>query len=71
MLNMAGLQPGRTVVGSAESMQVIDFLHEGIYQSPGERKALGFFGLPRMSKDQDAHQDAYNDAASSFLGPGQ
>jgi RHS repeat-associated protein len=66
-----GLQPGRTVVGDAERTQEIDILHEGIHQSSEERKALGFFGLRRMANDQDAHQDAYNDAASSFLGQSQ
>lgn len=70
-VEQAGLQPGRTVVGDAERTQEIDFLHEGIHQSPEERKALGFFGLRRMANDQDAHQDTYNDAASSFLGPSQ
>lgn len=66
-----GLQPGRTVVGDAGRTQEVDFLHEGIHRSPEERKALGFFGLRRMADDQDAHQDSYNDAASSFLGPNQ
>lgn len=70
-VDKAGLQPGHTVVGDAERTQEFYFLHEGIHQSPEEREALGFFGLRRMSKDQDAHQDSYNAAASSFLGPGQ
>ena len=66
-----GLQPGRTVFGDAERTQEEEFLHEGIHQSSEERKALGFFGQIRMGNDQDAHQDAYNDAANSFLGPSQ
>ena len=70
-VEQAGLQPGRTVVGDAERTQEVDFLHEGIHRSPEERDALGFFGLRRMANDQYGHQDAYNDAASSFLGPSQ
>jgi len=66
-----GLQPGRTVFGDAERTQEEEFLHEGIHQSSEERKALGFFGQIRMGHDQNAHQDAYNDAANSFLGPNQ
>jgi hypothetical protein len=66
-----GLQPGRTVFGDAERTQEEEFLHEGIHQSLEERKALGFFGSRRMDKDPGDHQDAYNNAANSFLGPGQ
>jgi RHS repeat-associated protein len=66
-----GLQPGRTVVGDAERTQEVDFLHEGIHRSREERSALGWRGLLQMGADQDAHQDSYNDAASSFLGPNQ
>lgn len=66
-----GLQPGRTVFGDAERTQEEEFLHEGIHQSLEENKALGFFGSRRMDRDPEDHQDAYNDAANSFLGPGQ
>ncbi|WP_266158630.1 RHS repeat-associated core domain-containing protein [Dyella silvatica] len=70
-VDKAGLQPGRTAVGDAERTQEFYFLHEGIHRSSEERKALGFFGLNRMANDQDAHQDSYDAAASSFLGPNQ
>jgi len=66
-----GLQPGRTVFGDAERTQEEEFLHEGIHQSHEEWEALGIFGSIRMGNDQAAHQDSYNDAANSFLGPGQ
>jgi hypothetical protein len=67
----AGIQPGRTVVGDAERTQEVDFYMKGFIRSREERNALGWRGLLQMSADQDAHQDAYNDAASSFLGPSQ
>jgi len=67
-VEQAGLQPGRTILGGAERTQEVEFLHEGIHQSSEEWKALGMRGSIRMGNDQDAHQDAYNDAASSFLG---
>lgn len=66
-----GLHPGRTIRGDEERTQEFEILHEGIHRSPEERKALGFFGLRRMANDQDAHQDTYDAAASSFLGPSQ
>jgi len=70
-VEQAGLHPGRTAVGDAERTQEVDFLHEGIHRSHEERSALGWRGLLQMGADQDAHQNAYNDAASSFLGQNQ
>jgi RHS repeat-associated protein len=70
-VEQAGIQPGRTVLGSAERTQEIYILHEGIHESSEERKALGRSGLSQMEKDQDSHQDPYNAAASSFLEPNQ
>lgn len=67
----AGLHPGRTVIGDEEMTQQSYFLHEGIHHSHEERKALGIFGTIRMSRDQTAHQDPYNAAASLFLEPNQ
>lgn len=66
-----GIHPGRTVLGSEERTREIDFLHEGIHRTAEERKALGFFGLLRMANDQDPHQDPYNAAAATLLGPEQ
>lgn len=70
-VEQAGLQPGRTIRGDAERTQEFEFLHEGIHRSREERSALGWRGLLQMGADQDAHQDSYNAAATSFLGPNQ
>jgi hypothetical protein len=56
---------------NSKRTQEEEFLHEGLHQSSEERKALGFFGKIRMGHDQNDHQDAYNDAANSYLEPSQ
>lgn len=65
----AGVQPGRTIFGDANRTRKMEFLHEGIHRSSEEKRAIGISGLIRMGVDQDAHQDSYNAAADSFLGP--
>jgi RHS repeat-associated protein len=64
-----GIQPALSIYGNSERTQKMELLHEGIHDSREESKALGISGDIQMGVNQDDHQQSYDDAASSFLGP--